>query len=698
MREIVDALPALLHASLLLFFGGMTVFFWSLDIGISVCLLVIAICVTGFYGSTLLLSWWHITCPFYLPWFKHIHATFDRALRLCHIAIDKHRSLLHQLRTATPSHDANVLIWLTAVSPIQEVNGVGLHAIGACVPTSSILSVLLAIRDREFWRIIEDQLSAMFDSGHSEMMLYTLTHKELPTWTALNAEAPLPARAYDYLRTCHAIATLTELHSRAPGLAFVTSRADGTLRMPLLDTVCSRTQSLRIVAHGAGLIFMVKGMMIRDMVLADGLTSLNLQRFLTAVEEGLERQNWNVHAVHVQQVMELLCKTKVSQWEDTPVRLMVGLRLFSWSVIQGRSDQVIKMELFLLIQLCLLVKQQRGDTNPGPLSLLTVQLRVNPGRVVMIHAMELFSHLLMRSSDYGLTQPSVELALRMLRTACERFEAPTLGEKISAPQLAEFVGDPRFLSFEPEKESPAWSVDQLLPLMRVLNWSRTLEPSAPLLSGSGLVNLTTAILQNGPAAVPICCIPELVKLSDLSRASVLAFLTAFYEGTPLWSRLCGDVFRVVEVFETVDRSELPPELQRGLKLAEKFKYPMELELLSITLQIGVLLGRALSKCDDEDRALELGHVLFSVDFISPVLRRVTLENLQSYRPIVCDAPIEDIVGELLINVLGKYAPGRWAMIRDALVETVSDEIRGAANVELMIAQVDHDVQLVSDSE
>ncbi|KZV80839.1 hypothetical protein EXIGLDRAFT_401620 [Exidia glandulosa HHB12029] len=245
MREIVDALPALLHASLLLFFGGMTVFFWSLDVGISVCLLVILICVAGFYGSTLLLSWWHITCPFYLPWFKHIHAAFDRVLRLCHIAIDKHRSLIHQLRTSPSAHDANVLTWLIAVSPIQEVNAVGLHAIGACVPTSQILTVLHSIRDREFWSSIESQLSTMFDSGHSEMVLYTLTHKELPTWTALNEEAPLPARAYDYLRTCHAIATLTELHSRAPGLAFVTSRADGTLRMPLLDTVCRRTDDSR---------------------------------------------------------------------------------------------------------------------------------------------------------------------------------------------------------------------------------------------------------------------------------------------------------------------------------------------------------------------------------------------------------------------------------------------------------------------
>ncbi|KZV79733.1 hypothetical protein EXIGLDRAFT_660651, partial [Exidia glandulosa HHB12029] len=206
MREIVDALPALLHASLLLFFGGMTVFFWSLDIGISVCLLVILICVAGFYGSTLLLSWWHITCPFYLPWFKHIHATFDRVLCLCHIAVDKHRSLLHQLQTAQSNHDANVLSWLTAVSPIQEVNAVGLHAIGACVPTSPILKVLLSSRDRKFWRSIESQLRVMFYTGHSRMVLQTLAHKELPTWTALNEEAPLPARAYDYLRTCHAIA------------------------------------------------------------------------------------------------------------------------------------------------------------------------------------------------------------------------------------------------------------------------------------------------------------------------------------------------------------------------------------------------------------------------------------------------------------------------------------------------------------
>ncbi|KZV79734.1 hypothetical protein EXIGLDRAFT_734410 [Exidia glandulosa HHB12029] len=105
-----------------------------------------------------------------------------------------------------------------------------------------------------------------------------------------------------------------------------------------------------------------------------------------------------------------------------------------------------------------------------------------------------------------------------------------------------------------------------------------------------------------------------------------------------------------------------------------------------------MIGRALSKCDDEDRALELGQMLFSVDFISPILRIVTLENLQAFRPKDCDASIESMVGDLLTNVLAKYAPGRWPVIRQALVEMVSDEIRGAANVDEMIAKVDKDVK------
>jgi hypothetical protein len=64
---IIDAKPLLLHVALLLFFAGLIVLLWSVDLGTTIATWAIVMVVYGFYFSSVLLPLLYPDCPYKHP-------------------------------------------------------------------------------------------------------------------------------------------------------------------------------------------------------------------------------------------------------------------------------------------------------------------------------------------------------------------------------------------------------------------------------------------------------------------------------------------------------------------------------------------------------------------------------------------------------------------------------------------------------
>ncbi|EJD49090.1 hypothetical protein AURDEDRAFT_101255, partial [Auricularia subglabra TFB-10046 SS5] len=81
LPQTIVALPLALYVSVFLFFAGLTLFFWALDRGVAYILIVVTGTIVGFYACTSMLTYWDITCPFYIPMFKYLHNALDSTRR-----------------------------------------------------------------------------------------------------------------------------------------------------------------------------------------------------------------------------------------------------------------------------------------------------------------------------------------------------------------------------------------------------------------------------------------------------------------------------------------------------------------------------------------------------------------------------------------------------------------------------------------
>lgn len=67
VADLVSVLPVMLHASLFLFFGGVALFLWNLDLAIGLWVAVLGFVLAGFYMACSLLPLWIPDCPTSTP-------------------------------------------------------------------------------------------------------------------------------------------------------------------------------------------------------------------------------------------------------------------------------------------------------------------------------------------------------------------------------------------------------------------------------------------------------------------------------------------------------------------------------------------------------------------------------------------------------------------------------------------------------
>lgn len=170
--ELINALPLLLHAALLLFFTGLVVLLWSLDLGITLATMFIVAAVYVFYCISTILPLFYPDCPYQTPVGLHL----AQLLKLPQCILQPWSSSLFPSRAGHRLHisskydyapspsiddvlDAKALCWLFGKSADDNVVSAALQAL-AGLPRDFTASQIL--RDANAAQLIEEGFMGCF--------------------------------------------------------------------------------------------------------------------------------------------------------------------------------------------------------------------------------------------------------------------------------------------------------------------------------------------------------------------------------------------------------------------------------------------------------------------------------------------------------------------------------------------------------
>ncbi|KAF8210589.1 hypothetical protein K438DRAFT_1809972 [Mycena galopus ATCC 62051] len=167
--EIINALPLLLHVALLLFFAGLVVLLWSVDLAISLATWIIVLFAYAFYFASIAVPLFYPDCPYQHPvtdrlriWLSSdgaspppIFVYSSRGEEPSKIIYDARESVA----TFDDAIDATALAWLFNKSTDQAVVSAALQAIAGLPRDFSALRIL---RDARALPLIEHGFQSCF--------------------------------------------------------------------------------------------------------------------------------------------------------------------------------------------------------------------------------------------------------------------------------------------------------------------------------------------------------------------------------------------------------------------------------------------------------------------------------------------------------------------------------------------------------
>ncbi|KAJ3508337.1 hypothetical protein NLJ89_g5812 [Agrocybe chaxingu] len=249
---VINALPLLLHAALLLFFAGLLVLLWSGDIAITAATFVIVAVAYIFYVGSMWMSFVDPDCPYQHPITEHLRSWMARHTRcgalLSEIELENlgdkliplHRIPMH---TSQPNQedylDAYALVWILQECNHEDIVTSALQAIGGLPVNFTAFHVL---RDAGVIPLVLQQFSSCFHRDSSfdhrwhiikeaDAEKYCrawvrLTHNTAERWprkllAPLNALKDMPGNLHvSSIAAC--ASALDSLDLRGPQLALVT--------------------------------------------------------------------------------------------------------------------------------------------------------------------------------------------------------------------------------------------------------------------------------------------------------------------------------------------------------------------------------------------------------------------------------------------------------------------------------------------
>ncbi|CAA7260615.1 unnamed protein product [Cyclocybe aegerita] len=286
---VINALPLLLHAALLLFFAGLLVLLWSGDIAITAATFVIVAVAYIFYVGSMWMSFVDPDCPYQHPITEHLRSWVARHTRcgapsseielesnIGDKLIPLHRIPMH---TSQPNQedylDAYALVWLLQECNHEDIVTSTLQAIGGLPINFTAFHVL---RDAGVIPLVLQQFNSCFHrdsssfdhrwhitkAGDAEKYCRAwvrLTHNTVERWprkllAPLNALKDMPGNLHvSSVAAC--ASALDSLDLRGPQLALVTqlrqtaeceSNATELTQLWLLETFLEASMSWELEA------------------------------------------------------------------------------------------------------------------------------------------------------------------------------------------------------------------------------------------------------------------------------------------------------------------------------------------------------------------------------------------------------------------------------------------------------------------
>ncbi|KAG6902091.1 hypothetical protein C0995_004442 [Termitomyces sp. Mi166 len=182
---LINALPLLLHVALLLFFAGIVVLLWSVNLATTLATLLIVAFAYIFYLASVFISVIYPGCPYQHPLSEHIrkriHLFSSFLLRSTHDDMGQieDKAVLPQNRQINLRHDdkldACALIWLLNTSTDKYVISAGLQAIAGLPRDFTAVHIL---RDAGVTKLIEQGFQACFDQDNTMGLQWHLMDAE----------------------------------------------------------------------------------------------------------------------------------------------------------------------------------------------------------------------------------------------------------------------------------------------------------------------------------------------------------------------------------------------------------------------------------------------------------------------------------------------------------------------------------------
>ncbi|KAG6820300.1 hypothetical protein H0H93_002564 [Arthromyces matolae] len=178
---LINALPLLLHVALLLFFAGIIVLLWSVNLATTLATLVITVFAYFFYLTSVLLPVVYPDCPYRHPLSEHIRKYFlsfhpsPQVPALAEDNVDNLTQNSNMLVTLEDKLDASALVWLLKTSTDKYVHSAALQAI-AGLPRD--FTALHTLREAGVITLLEQGFQSCFDQDKTVDLKWHLLDEE----------------------------------------------------------------------------------------------------------------------------------------------------------------------------------------------------------------------------------------------------------------------------------------------------------------------------------------------------------------------------------------------------------------------------------------------------------------------------------------------------------------------------------------
>ncbi|KAF9473403.1 hypothetical protein BDN70DRAFT_817287 [Pholiota conissans] len=290
VHGVINALPLLLHAALLLFFAGIIVLLWSGDIAIMTATFCIVALAYTFYLGSMWMSLIYPDCPYQHPISEHMRLLiYSKASSKSNLDLQaKTDEALHYTRRhptpstiVDPNHltDASALVWILQNCSNKDTIAAALQAIGGLSKDFTAFHIL---RDAGALTLILRHFSTCFHRDMSVDLRWHVTEAEFAerycrAWVRLTHGTSIlwPRSLQDPLQV---LSRCDNIHASAIATCTIA-----------LNSLESRTSQLEMIYH-------LKAFVDGETTLSDLTQRWLLDTFLEC------SMNWELHAAVVRDI------------------------------------------------------------------------------------------------------------------------------------------------------------------------------------------------------------------------------------------------------------------------------------------------------------------------------------------------------------------------------------------------------------